>query len=468
MAEPTFFFYDLETSGRDPRRHRIMQFAGQRTSMDLVPIGPPVNIVVRLDREILPEPAAVLITGITPQYTEEHGIPEREAIARIMQEMCLPQTIIAGFNNVRFDDEFIRFTAYRNFHDAYEWCWQDGRSRWDLLDAVRLVRALRPEGIVWPTNEAGEPVTKLESLAQANGLSLEHAHDALSDVVSLIELAKLLKQRQPKMFQFLLGCRVKDEVARIADPSRPEPFVYASGMYGPANQFTTVAFPVGSGRFKSVIAYDLRLDPATYEHMDAQALKELRFMKREEREAAGLPPFPAKDLQCNKCPAVAPYSVLRDEDALRLGLDKALIAQNVQKLAASHLSQRLVKVFSEERTFPGSDAEGALYDGFIGDGDKRAMVRVRALSVKDLSTAPGFQDARLVTMFARYKARNVPESLTALERQEWEDYCSQKRSTDLAELELALSDLGELDTQKAELLVKVREWAAISPVGKAT
>ena len=43
----SFFFYDLETSGLLPREDRVMQFAGQRATLELEPIGEPVNILIK-------------------------------------------------------------------------------------------------------------------------------------------------------------------------------------------------------------------------------------------------------------------------------------------------------------------------------------------------------------------------------------------------------------------------------------
>src|SRR5258708_419153 len=139
----TFFFYDLETSGFNPREARIMQFAGQRTTLDLEPIGPPVNIFIRLTPDILPDPDAILLTGITPQITVAKGQSEAVFLADFQATIATAGTIFVGYNNIRFDDEFMRFLQYRNMYDPYQWQWQDGRSRWDILDLVRMTRALR-------------------------------------------------------------------------------------------------------------------------------------------------------------------------------------------------------------------------------------------------------------------------------------------------------------------------------------
>ena len=160
----SLFFYDLETSGISPRNSRIMQFAGQRTDLNLNPIGEPIDLHVAMTPDILPDPEAVLITGITPQKTLAEGLTEAEFLRYFTDEVATPGTVFMGFNTVRFDDEFIRFLHYRNFFDAYEWQWQDSRSKWDMLDVVRITRALRPDGIKWPFDSKGRASNRLELL----------------------------------------------------------------------------------------------------------------------------------------------------------------------------------------------------------------------------------------------------------------------------------------------------------------
>ena len=244
----TFFFYDLETSGLKPREDRIMQFAGQRTTLDLEKIGEPVNILVKLTDDALPSPQAIGVTGITPQKTLEEGINEAEFCKKVTEEIFTPGTIAVGYNTVRFDDEFMRAIFWRNFYDPYEWEWKDERSRWDMLDVVRLTRALRPEGINWPFTEDGKPTNRLEYLTKLNGLEHDHAHDALSDVYATIAVAKLIFEKQPSLFKFLMENRGKREVGRYVNLDNPQPVVYASGRY--ANEFnkTTVVVPIASSR----------------------------------------------------------------------------------------------------------------------------------------------------------------------------------------------------------------------------
>src|SRR5690606_2122332 len=199
----TLFFYDLETSGINPAYSRAMQFGGIRTDLDLNPLAESLNWLVQIPEDILPEPEAILVHGITPQKTLADGLTEREFAQKLVKEVFIPDTIAVGFNNVRFDDEFIRHILWRNFYDPYEWHWQSGRSRWDLLDLTRMTRALRPQGLNWPNDSEGVATNRLEALAEANGFKIAKAHDAQEDILATLELARRLKAAQPKLYDFL-------------------------------------------------------------------------------------------------------------------------------------------------------------------------------------------------------------------------------------------------------------------------
>ncbi len=153
----TFYWHDYETFGVDPSKDRPSQFAGLRTDENLNPIGEPLVIYCQPQKDILPAPMACLVTGITPQHAMEQGLPEPEFMAQIYAQLAMPGTCGVGYNSVRFDDEVTRYSLYRNFYDPYEREWKNGNSRWDIIDMLRLCRALRPEGINWPDHEPGRP-----------------------------------------------------------------------------------------------------------------------------------------------------------------------------------------------------------------------------------------------------------------------------------------------------------------------
>src|SRR5512137_2499177 len=187
----TFYWHDYETFGTDPQRDRPVQFAGLRTDIDFNVINDPLVIYCKPAADCLPNPDSCLITGITPQLAEQKGVCEAEFIGWIHQQLAQPNTCTLGYNNLRFDDEVTRNCLYRNFYDPYVREWQNGNSRWDMIDVVRAARALRPEGINWPVNEEGNPSFRLDQLTKANNIAHEAAHDALSDVHATIAITRL-------------------------------------------------------------------------------------------------------------------------------------------------------------------------------------------------------------------------------------------------------------------------------------
>lgn len=460
---PTFFFYDLETSGFDPKSQRIMQFAGQRTDLELKPMGEPVNLLVALTDEVLPDPSAIMVTGITPQKTREEGYSEPEFLKQLYDQVLTPGTTILGFNSVRFDDEFMRYTLYRNFYDPYEWQWQDGRSRWDMLDVVRMTRALRPDGIEWPMDADGQPINRLELLAKANGLQHISAHDALSDVQVLIDLARLIKTKQPKLFDYLYQNRSKSSVAALVNLDNPQPFVYTSGRYPKSMLHTTVAVPVAQGgRPGSVVVYDLRCDPEVWADKSVKELLAIRQTPYEARQAPDFVPLPAKELAFNKCPTVAPLGVLDADTQTRLSLNLDDIKKNLAKLRQSDLGRRLQEVFAEPNNYAQlTDVDSRLYDGFVAEGDKNKMRVVRAGGESTLSSInPDFIDKRLKELLIRYKARNYPKCLSSDEQESWNAYRAERLQSSLP---IYMQELAKQATihgaEKQFALEELRLWA---------
>lgn len=445
-----------------------MQFAGQRTDDQLKPIGEPVNVLVKLSDDILPEPYAITVTGITPQMTLSDGYTEPEFARFVSEEVFTPNTIVVGYNNVRFDDEFIRHTLWRNFYDPYEWAWSEGRGRWDILDVVRMTRALRPDGIQWPVDDKGAPTNKLELLSKANGLDHTKAHDALSDVEALIGLTQLLRERQPQLFDYLFAIRPKNDVAKLVNLENPRPFVYASGRYGKEHDFTTVAFPLAPGpKSNSVLVYDLRFDPTDFLKATPQALASTLFADREVRQQEGFVPLAVKELTYNKCPAVAPLGVLDRASQERLELSVETIQKHLKMLLSAPAFGEAVRTAFEMREpyEPSTDVEGQLYDGFMPDADKPKCAAVRSADGHSLADFhPNFSDGRLNELLLRYKARWFVESLAEDERITWETYRTVKLTTTMPEYLATLSKLAET-AQDMFVLEEMQLWAeSIAPL----
>ena len=432
----TFFFYDLETSGFSPQNDRIMQFAGQRTDENFNRICEPVNILVRLNDDVLPSPSALMVTKISPQKTVEEGYTEAEFAKMLVEEYFTPDTVIIGYNNVRFDDIHIQHLLWRNFYPPYDWQWKEGRSRWDLLDVVRMIRALRPEGINWPfieNKETGEKFAsnKLELLTKENGISHENAHDALSDVDGLIDVVRLLKEKQPQIFNYLLKMRSKNEVQKMINLESPKPFVYTSGRFSVEFEKTTIAFPIAPAKNKNVIVWDLRFSPKDFLDWSAEQILENITADFETRSQADFKPIAAKILQYNKCPAVASVGVLNDENKERLKIDLGEIQKNLDILRKNpHFAENLrtafekkSEVFRDKNSKDTLSPEARLFEGFVSRSDDIKIEAVRNSSTRELADFhPDFSDERLSGLLLHYKARSFPKSLSSQEKEIWEEY----------------------------------------------
>ncbi|MEB0046391.1 MULTISPECIES: exodeoxyribonuclease I [unclassified Pseudomonas] len=426
----SIFWYDYETTGINPRCDRPLQVAGIRTDFDLNEIDEPVNLYCQPSDDILPHPAACAITGITPSLLAEQGLSEADFMTRVHAQLAAPGTCGAGYNTLRFDDEMTRYSLYRNFFDPYAREWQGGNSRWDLIDVVRTAYALRPEGLAWPKDDEGRVTLKLDRLTVANGIDHGNAHEALSDVRATIALARLIREKQPKLYDWLFQLRGKQ---KVMDQIRLlQPMVHISGRFSAARHYVGVVLPLAwhPRNKNALIVCDLHLDPQGLLDLDAQTLRQRLYTRRDDL-AEGELPVPLKLIHINKCPVVAPLSVLRPVDQQRLGLDMALYQARVLRLSDAQQVWRdkILEIYASEDFVASQDPEQQLYDGFIGDRDRRLCEQVRSADPVQLAQEQWpFDDERLSPLLFRYRARNFPDTLNFEEQERWRVFCQQRLS----------------------------------------
>ena len=430
----TIFWYDFETFGASPIWDRPSQFAGIRTDLDLNVVGDPEMFYCRQADDYLPHPIACLITGISPQVCQQKGLPETQFIDRINQLFSEPGTCVAGYNSIRFDDEVTRHTLYRNFLDPYQREWQNGNSRWDILDMMRCAYALRPEGIEWPKGEDGKVSFKLENLSAANGIVHENAHDALSDVYATIGLAKLVKEKQPKLYEHLFNLRRKDAVAPLLDTVNKRPVLHVSGMFGVDNGCAAVMVPLAADakNKNAIMCFDLMADPTPLFDLTVEQIQQRLFSTKEQLASLGLERLPIKSIHINKCPVVLPSKMVTPDIAEKWGFDGAKMREHLAMikngpLTDEQLTTKLQAVISREFETQ-TDPDAMLYTGgFFSPSDKQAMATIREAHPEALDDLPvAFQDRRLEEMLFRYRGRNYPETFTGEERDKWEEFRRQR------------------------------------------
>lgn len=429
---PTFFWHDYETFGRDPRRDRPAQFAGIRTDLDLNPVAEPVMLYCQPAADYLPDPESVLLTGIVPQTALERGLREHAFADAVAAELGADATVGCGYNTIRFDDEFTRHLLWRNLIDPYRREWSNGCGRWDIIDLVRAAWALRPDGVNWPTHQAGEmagrPSFKLEHLSAANGLLHDAAHDALSDVRATIALARLIRDEKPKLWNFCLGLRKKDAVWKeIGGFQDPRPFVHLSSRYPLERGNLAVVWPLAPHptNRNEIIVWDLAHDPRELAGLDVETARRRLFTR-----ADGLPEgearLPIKTIHVNRSPVVFGNLNALGAARQRWAIDVDAALRHAEHAAA--FGRTLDALWAEvyrRPPEPARDIDEDLYGGFVGDDDRRTLERLRALRPEQLAERrPAFADGRLDELLFRWRARNFATTLSDAERARWHEHCA--------------------------------------------
>jgi exodeoxyribonuclease-1 len=423
----SLLWYDLETFGTHPQWDRIAQFAAIRTNERFKPLEEPVVSYCSLSPDYLPHPDACLTTGITPQTANERGVTEREFAALVHGQMIRPGTTTAGFNTIRFDDEFVRALFYRNFYDPYRREYESGNSRWDIIDLLRMCRDLRPAGIEWVISDDGRPSFRLEELTAANGIEHGDAHDALADVRATIEMARLVEEAQPRLFRFYFDLRKKDRVRKYVSLPRWEPIVHTSAMFTSPAGCTTLVLPVSAHPRMTnvVIAYDLRREPSDWLDLPVEEIRRRVFTSAEALEEGER--IPLKGIHLNRSPAVAPLGTLSRERARALEIDIDACLRNAERIhSRPEVLQRIRSVFDTQPPVRHEDPELQIYSGdFFPDEDREVFEFIRTASAEELKrNPPELYDSRGPELLRRYIARNFPESLSEAEQKRWKSFCA--------------------------------------------
>lgn len=487
---PSFYWHDYETFGIGRAEAFPAQFAGRRTDLDLNPLGEGEIIYCRPNRDTLPSPESCILTGILPQFCEEHGLHEAQFAEEVFRRLAQPGTIGIGYNTMSFDDEVTRFLMWRNFRPPYDREFANGCGHWDLYPLVLALWALRPEGIVWPRwreceaalsakrllpLEPRDPESlcfKLECLTEANGISHEKAHDALSDVEGTIGLARLIREKKPAFWRWAFEHRDKRHVVEALDAG---PVVWCDPSIGIARGYVRCVAQIGAlgNNPNAALVWDLMEDPEELFSLSPEEIR-ARSFKREAELPEGKSRLPIRKLIVNKCPFVCgALGVLRGRAEFH-GIDLERVKANWEKftperiqavraLTATAFSRELWQEEHAKDARP--DADAALYDaGFPSVHDKQAVRWVRSFSPEKLAAAVDagkifFENPVYEELLLRYRGRNAPQWLNDAERARWNEFVGLKMASALPEYKAKLDDLeAKLEGRGADLIRALRAW----------
>ena len=468
IMEETFYWHDYETTGVNPAIDRPCQFAGLRTDWELNVIGEPLVIYCKPQDDILPSPIACMLTGITPQQASIKGCHEPQFIAKIYSELAMARTCGVGYNSIKFDDEVTRHLLYRNFFDPYQREWQCGNSRWDIINLMRFMRAIRPDGVDWPDYVSGLPSFRLQDLTAMNGIEHDQAHDALADVKATIDLARLVKKKQPQLFAYALRCRKKLFVSRFLNVKSGGIFLHSSSRLSPKNHYTALMMPlmVHPINQNAIICADLSRDPSIFKHTSEELHHEIFMGNEALKENNDVPSLLTVHL--NRCPIVATPKLVDSKIAQKLNINLDKCRANWHALKTMGLKDQLHRLYLGKEYPRKNFVEQQLYDGFAPNSDKLNFEAIRSDAENFIAPANvNFSDPRYKQLMINYRARFFPTSLSSDERSIWLDDCSFRltsKDSNYLTIQQFNSEIIELSNakncseQQARLLCDLTDW----------
>ncbi|MDT8318567.1 MAG: exonuclease domain-containing protein [bacterium] len=403
----TYLFYDLETTGLNKCFDQILQFAAIRTDMNFNELER-YTTYIQLRPDVIYSPGA-MITNRISIFESMSGLCEYEAIKEIHRLLNQPGTISLGYNSLKFDDEFLRFSFHRNLFPPYTHQYADGCYRMDILPVTACYFLFKNDIMKWPEID-GAPTLKLEHLSEANRLARGPAHNALVDVEATIALARLLAEEED-MWKYLTGYfQKKEDMRRLAvlPPffgddgsigSETESWGLVIGTrYGYERRYQIPVLSLGSSIPYSNQTLWLRLDNPGLRETTLETIEESTWVVRKKYGEADFILPPSKRFLANL-------------DAERL----AIVDENREWLRENRgILSAIVDYYRsyEYPEIPDLDADAALYQmGFPDPSDQNLCSRFHSALPKDRARfIEQFKKPEYKILAGRILCRNAPSN----------------------------------------------------------
>lgn len=364
QIHPTYLFYDIETTGLSSTFDQILQFAAVRVDHQFQEIERH-NIRIALNPDVIPSPQALLVNRTSVQQLAE-GVSEYDAIRKIYDLMNQPGTTSVGYNSLKFDDKFLRFSFFRNLLPPYRHQYANSCQRMDIYPMMILAHQFQPDLFQWPIVN-GKVSFKLEELVRVNQLSRGQSHDALVDVLDTIELAKILHKNTPFWNEANAFFNKQQDVQRITTCSTSYRFGDSSYPVGfmmetdPSQPF----FPVlclGAHKQYANQSRWLRLDNFLLRNATPDnILHQAKIVRKKHAETPFF--FPFNDARC--------------KSRLTANINE-IVEDNLQWLNENPDQFFLIQKFNLEDKYPshsGCDASAALYQISFPTAQEESLFR---------------------------------------------------------------------------------------------
>lgn len=460
--QKTYLFYDIETTGLNKALDQILQFAAIRTDMDLNEIDRH-EIWIKLNNNIIPSPYASITHRISIESVK-NGLNEFEAIEKIHKLINTPGTISVGYNSLGFDDEFLRFSFYRNLLPPYTHQFANQCGRMDIYPMIILYYLFKPDSLKWPEID-GKISLKLENLAARNDFNHGVAHNALVDVEATIALAKLLKQDE-SMWDYCRGYFDKkidiDRTLQLEMKINDCKYgLFVNGKIGSTNHFIVPVLGLGQHQHYKNQSLWLRLDKTELSQTKVDDITNTTWCMNKK---AGEPGFvlPNKERY---------LSHINDERQQISNDNLNWLEQNPDILAAIADYYKQFKY----PVVPDVDIEAALYDiGFYSYAEQdECSVFHKASTDKKISLLNDFSNPNIRELALRILGKHFHHDISDSMGAEYQDYVNKMikeqpiidyRGEKKTTIKQALNDITkirnkvECDAEQIELLKELESY----------
>ncbi|VFP88784.1 Exodeoxyribonuclease I [Buchnera aphidicola (Cinara piceae)] len=420
----SFIFYDYETFGTNVSLDKVAQFCSIETDSTFSTFYKKTVLFCYPPLDYLPDPKSILITKILPEYTKINGLNEYYFSKKIYNIFSQKNVCIVGYNNINFDNLFTRNLFYRNLFDPYEWSWKNNNFSWDILNILRAFYIFDPEIMLWFYNVDGTVSFKLSDVTFINKISHTNAHDAFSDVIATILVAKYLYNRNKKFFLFLYKISHKKNILSFIYQNYKKPFFYLSSYFGSKNNNFGCVMIIGFHPLYNshIIIIDLSINLKSL--LNLYRNDKDKKLKIEKLFNNGI-----KIININRSPLLFSYNSISYKDCKRLKINYLHCQRNFFLLKDNiQIKNWIISFFSHSNNIKvNQDIDLLLYKNFFTHQDKLLFSFIHCNPLSSwISWNPDFIDCRIKKIFFRLKARNFINLLNKSERKKWKLYCQKK------------------------------------------
>ena len=318
--------------------------------------------------------------------------------------------IFLGWSSINFDEEMIRKEFFKSIRYPYITNAAPNK-RHDGINIARAAYAIDPNILQTEINLKNNPVFKLASLAEMQGIDASDAHSALADSELCAKILKIIKTKQEHTWDSFLRTANKSDTETII--KKGEIITLNEYYYGKSRLHLVVPLhpkhcmhPIYQGWYYSI---DLRTE------IQPLVNKSINELKVEMKKS---PKF-LRTIRANKAPIiidakygmdVEPYNKL-DKNVIK---KRAEFVQNNEQFSQNILTALREVAEEKEQSKSQEDiyAEESIYTKFTSNKDTALFPAWHAASWKDkLSLLDKFDDERLVGFGKKIIFQEAPEVL---------------------------------------------------------